>query len=774
MPSKFKSETEHARWELVKMIQSRPRSQGSGVFSVSTLVRLYQALQEEHPSYSDEDLQEKSKLSEAIHGRITGTASGALNWAEISSLELILNTPFLDFAEKESQELLICQDEVKATLQGRRTFPSASERRLERLLRRALRYSSTEKRSNITSLIDEIKSFQGKEVELRKSLLRTCLETLDLDKVPAGQTRVLEQNHTTETSHPLTPQTSSPTEDLSVIATEQPVEQIAGMHVKQASIFAANVPAVQPERAPTPNSALSDRLFNNYTNNEFPFIPIFHLPLLSSIHETSKCTENTMTESQTAILNLCFALVCVGPRAPVFPKAIYFYKHGRSLLHSIEESGDSLSLLQCYILQVQYLHATGNLRAAWELIGLTIRRAQALGIHLKNSGGSVMETQQITRRIWHTIQIVERSLALHLGLCFRSLDSTCDAPLPLSIADDWANGMPEISDGSPSTSLIAFLKANAELYQVVDDVMDVETEFRITKTGCPLEQMHDADLDDVRKVDKTLISWKAALPGFLQEKNMGDYGNDQNPIIHRLRLSLQLRHLYIRLRLYRPLLIQAFSLSLRCECTSPGEAHMTGREYASLDAPLLLGLIRDASFKCLDAAHGIIKMLWRYMGNSRSEGCCGNASAARENLDHLYASGLVLIAARMIPFLMDRGKGRSDSIKYINAQLNVLHLLFRKFEQSSRQNQDMHMQFNRCTTALMRLSEAAGDANNPGIISGDVGLDPDAWSRLYVRIKVQLPSQTSTDSPVSPWSPSPTNASMLFGWLESLPVDLDD
>lgn len=124
-------------------------------------------------------------------------------------------------------------------------------------------------------------------------------------------------------------------------------------------------------------------------------------------------------------LNLVFALGCQfsslahsSQRASI---ANEFYKTSRrALLYDILGS-TSVSVVQWLLLSGVYLQSTSYASHCWNTIGLAIRLAQSLGLHLENPG-SRSESQlkrEMKRRIWHTCVVLDKCVP-HLPLsCLR-------------------------------------------------------------------------------------------------------------------------------------------------------------------------------------------------------------------------------------------------------------------------------------------------------------------------------------------------------------------
>jgi Fungal specific transcription factor domain len=116
----------------------------------------------------------------------------------------------------------------------------------------------------------------------------------------------------------------------------------------------------------------------------------------------------------TSNLNLIFALGCqfstLIPASQKRSAANDFYQRSRHLfLFDILDS-KSMSLVQMLLLTGIYLQSTPHATRCWNSVGLAIRLAQSLGLHLDYVGRRP-ESQlacQMRRRVWHTCVILDR------------------------------------------------------------------------------------------------------------------------------------------------------------------------------------------------------------------------------------------------------------------------------------------------------------------------------------------------------------------------------
>jgi hypothetical protein len=117
-------------------------------------------------------------------------------------------------------------------------------------------------------------------------------------------------------------------------------------------------------------------------------------------------------------LNLVFALGCqfssLSPANNRVSTANQFYKMSRQVLLYDILGSTSVSVVQWLLLSGVYLQSTKHASHCWNSIGLAIRLAQSLGLHLEHPGPK-SESQldrEMRRRIWHTCVVLDKCVSL--------------------------------------------------------------------------------------------------------------------------------------------------------------------------------------------------------------------------------------------------------------------------------------------------------------------------------------------------------------------------
>lgn len=543
---------------------------------------------------------------------------------------------------------------------------------------------------------------------------------------------------------------------------------------------AVSLDSTEEDAARGPNK-LSDRLMATYLCQEYVNLPIFDLSDFKSAYEASRSAEAVSDSSSpfNRILNILFSLSSLSMHEIHDADELPPLNEAGKLTNLADNDGDSWETLQSYILQSQYFNATGDPKMAWTLIGIALRTAQTLGLQSKTQGLDVYNRKQreLARKLWHSAIIMERMLSLQIGILPQTLNPF-RVPLPAHLDTDYVDS---ISGKRPSTgaerpSIIEFLSACARLYSNVEDILAIEDEIRIGHNGCAAKKLLALDLSTFFKTDSLLYDWNISLPSFLQKHVFGELPDD--PIIHRQRNICRIRYLYIRLRLYRPLLIMAMALSSNCDCKPGGTVHFTGNAANSPDSPAALSVVRDSLFKCVDAASELVGILsieenGLHADNRQRHAHFSTVPSFWENVDYLYACGMILLAARSCPlFYQNENEANIDNIK--QKWRDVLRLL--DYYGEIYQSKKMKNVASSCLRTLNILS----DALKGPIAETDMAaaFDNGTRTRIFQRIGVGATAQ-DRNKPSRAFGPglSTGNQSMKgyrkWSWIESLPIDLE-
>ncbi|KAJ5939759.1 hypothetical protein N7466_002893 [Penicillium verhagenii] len=768
------SETDLMRWDMLKITHSTGKSVP---LTNSHLKCLLRVLQDDHPSYTEDEIHEKAEFAVLFEDRMGGPGGGdgsLFSFYDMRALELILKIPFMDRARVDAYELDICIDIFTATTPaGNQKMMSGISPSGLRLLSRVMRKTQAHHRD--TELIASI----NRALETGKPMPRsTLVHSLEILKPFQDQSAI--QPHTPEQVTQAQSQkrkraaSQSDTREHVTQANSQKRTQAAELspsklpHPSASTTSSSeNLPAQIQKRSilasgPTPfmsrqiSKDLRKALFDVYCQNEYPTFPLIDLPALKSYQADLELNEGGIEDSRIAVLLFCCAIACFRTDFDLaFKRAQSIYQSAMEWMPSIGDSGDLLRLVQCQALKSQYLWASGDLLAAWEAICLAIRMAYKLGIELKSDVNFDAESHkiQVATRLWHSMQTMERSLTLDIGTIYCGLGSVFNVRLA---SKDWTHGIPGVAEDDDETAIrlhqvfVEYFK----LHTFMDNLRELEGDLRLSNSQCALEKIKGMDTRDLMDIEEELISWDTSLPIFLKYDSLPT-GTDV--LIGSLRTRLRLRFLYFKLRLYRPLLIIGAALCGGCasdECVQREQVpHMNYQNGYGKNGPSRLGIVRDAAIKCLQIAVSLAELL------RESKESTSSKLSPCEYLHYLYACALVLIAGRELPFTE-----KEEVLNQHTLAFGSIRSLIEDSEKDIRSlPENVSLLFRKCSEVVTKLDQHVCPPKMPRSID-ELGFEKSAWQKLYARLNQEPPPPKATGN-----GPRPP---FLLGWYESLPTDM--
>lgn len=154
-----------------------------------------------------------------------------------------------------------------------------------------------------------------------------------------------------------------------------------------------------------------------------PIFPVLHKPSLLAKYEelwrpeNDACFFSDTSEVDNALfsstLNLIFALGCqlstLVPSRKKASMADEFYQRSRKLFVFEILDSTSLRLVQWLLLQGVYLQSSRYATRCWNVVGLAIRVAQSLGLHLNiERKGETQLMREMRRRVWYSCLALDR------------------------------------------------------------------------------------------------------------------------------------------------------------------------------------------------------------------------------------------------------------------------------------------------------------------------------------------------------------------------------
>ncbi|KAJ4983632.1 fungal specific transcription factor [Stagonosporopsis vannaccii] len=310
---------------------------------------------------------------------------------------------------------------------------------------------------------------------------------------------------------------------------------------------------------------------------------------------------------------------------------------------------NSLHSVQTLLLLSIYLQSSCALDQAWMIIGVAIRAAQSLGLHLGETSGRITShrERELVRKVWHTCVLLDRMAAMTQGrpsMIAGRIDTK--APFPVSIDEELLptdDSLPMPTPKQPS--ILEFFVQSLELFEIFDDVL-VQFHSQHPETVYTTEETLDKFLGRaatnnnrcILDIERKLLQWDRSLPSHLKVSH-GSLGLDNSPIFTRQAKILRERYLHVRLLSMRPIL-SAYLISKAngVDSREPEELSLSAR------------IVVQSSVVCVKIAQEMIDL--DYSTRPSDAGSIGFTSAWWHNVLYIYSAATVLVAARLSPSIL--------------------------------------------------------------------------------------------------------------------------
>jgi hypothetical protein len=175
----------------------------------------------------------------------------------------------------------------------------------------------------------------------------------------------------------------------------------------------ARIPINDVDALVLPPRRTADHLVDLYFKYVHTLYPWLHEPSFRAQYEGLWTTPPGPTTEDDplfyCLLNLVLALGC--QFSTLFESSIHsgdtFFNRAKTLLgFSIFDVG-TLQVVQALLLMGSYLQSTNRPNRCWNVLGMGIRVAQGLGLHIERSGGDFVD-RETRRRVWWGCVLMDR------------------------------------------------------------------------------------------------------------------------------------------------------------------------------------------------------------------------------------------------------------------------------------------------------------------------------------------------------------------------------
>ncbi|KAJ9658245.1 hypothetical protein H2198_003818 [Neophaeococcomyces mojaviensis] len=282
-----------------------------------------------------------------------------------------------------------------------------------------------------------------------------------------------------------------------------------------------------------PPRRVADRLMTAYWRHVHIIDPYLDKAQMQDDYEKIWQGDSTIDDERSTLclLNVIFALSSQLDESLIPTErertANSYYLRARELL-DVLETGSVRSVQYCLLLG-EYFQGTGDSHPCWIFVGLAIRTAQSLGLHLAETSERItdLRTRQVMRKVWHGCILMDRVLSMTYGRpCMIGPRAAAAVPLPLALDDDHTTSE-NTGQGHSSAqprSLMDFFISSLKLYDILHDVI-----FNFYSVNSQRDRQrnwpHDRPLDPIEgnpsvfELERRLSGWENSLPLHLKIAN---------------------------------------------------------------------------------------------------------------------------------------------------------------------------------------------------------------------------------------------------------------
>ena len=306
-------------------------------------------------------------------------------------------------------------------------------------------------------------------------------------------------------------------------------------------------------------------------------------------------------------LNMIFAMALnfdqdgVASSKERIERSIVFYKRATGLCGELSKRVMNLEIVHYLLLVVLYCQGTQQSIQAWNIHGLLVRSAMALGLHIDRTATNLDLLEDESRcRTWLTIYCLDKVLSMTFGRPSAIADgyvvSREPSPWPVLATPGVASTDADLTG--------EFLAASVHLYRVMGRSL-------VRQYGGNMGRK-DLELDDTASLQasgearKVLRLWASNLPKHLGICESQSSMLTENSRINRLRVILTLRYHNIGILVHRPLL----SITLRS---------LFGHNRSSSgSSSFLTQLAMAEAYECISSAESTIDIVCTVLAADRT------------------------------------------------------------------------------------------------------------------------------------------------------------
>ncbi|KAH7121718.1 fungal-specific transcription factor domain-containing protein [Dactylonectria macrodidyma] len=269
----------------------------------------------------------------------------------------------------------------------------------------------------------------------------------------------------------------------------------------------------------------TDRFLACYWDFVHPLFPLLQRPSFIARYERFWLPNQTLSMGVEDMvfmsnLNLTLAIGCQLCKDiesnEQLAMADQFFDRSQHVLRYDILGSTSLSVVQWLLLTAIYCQSTKHASRCWNSLGLAIRLAQSLGLHIEHPTreAKCQVKFEMRRRLWHTCVVLDRLLAMTFGRPFM-IGASYSTPIPSMIDDEHLQETGAGIQPPDVPSRMGLFVSSCRLFEIVADILSsfyARNDDSKLNTGACVQEMFADVLDFNRRLDE----FSASIPDYLK------------------------------------------------------------------------------------------------------------------------------------------------------------------------------------------------------------------------------------------------------------------
>lgn len=421
-------------------------------------------------------------------------------------------------------------------------------------------------------------------------------------------------------------------------ATVDQQHELSETNLAKASRSYTNPVAASPDTGPKAMTTLPpaqemDRMLDVYFKTAGTVFPFIHEESMRKTYTTCKASNWTrVRRTFLGTLNVIFATIASADQDAIpsarerQERSNIFFKRATALCSELSKQVISIEIVQYLVLVV--IHCQGAQRSvqAWNILGLAVRSAMALGLHSAQAREGLDELQaEYSRRTWVVIYCMDKVLSVAFGR---------PAIIPDEYMLDQPSSSSEVAMPTPDSAGTGvdipgdFLAVSFRLHQIMNGSLRQQYGGNVhTAEPEPDDMM---SLQASGQLRKELRAWSASLPPYLRLCEPKAKIPSENTSVNRLRVILTLRYHNINMLIHRPLL-----------CSTIRHLFLGGNSVSIDNSSYIIQLAMGEAHESLRSAQHTIELVHTIIKADPSGS--NNLGVAYFTLHYVFTASLVVL-----------------------------------------------------------------------------------------------------------------------------------